>query len=352
MKALEDEMFTWIRTNRNKCRFNLTNSGFSEPDLELFGINVSYEDYRLEMKEAPEIFTESISSIYKVRKENVVTTCGGTGGIFIANAYMKEKVSKIYVPPIEYMPMFLTPRSLGMPLTFKTPNREDFLSEKNFLFEFTNPNNPTGRSLDQRAINEMIGLAEENDSYLYSDETFRPFSMEENPGTLFNGSERVMVSNTMTKFFGLGNLRAGWLIAEENTANELNNVKDLVTAEISNYSMWIAAQALANRKRFISFARQIIEKNMRTLKEFLTTHTELKSDLADSSSIAYLKYRKGSDSVEFSRKLLQDTGILVVPGRYFNDENGFRICMTSDPSNFEEAMDVLNNYLNNTKSFD
>jgi Aspartate/tyrosine/aromatic aminotransferase len=115
--------------------------------------------------------------------------------------------------------------------------------------------------------------------------------------------------------------------------------------------MWIAAQALANRKRFISFARQIIEKNIRILKEFLATHTELESDLADSSPIAYLKYRKGPGCVEFSRKLLQDTGILVVPGRYFNDENGFRICMTSDPSNFEEAMDLLNDYLNSTKIF-
>ncbi|MCW6168613.1 MAG: pyridoxal phosphate-dependent aminotransferase [Thermoplasmatales archaeon] len=352
MKALEDEMFTWIRTNRKQCRFNLTNSGFSEPDLERFGINTSYEDYRSEMRETPEVFTESVASVYKVHKENVVTTCGGTGGIFIANAYLREKVSKVYVPPIEYMPMFLTPRSLGMPLIFKAPNREDFLSEKNFLFEFTNPNNPTGKSFDQRVINEMISLVEENDSYLYSDETFRPFSMEENPGTLFSGSKRIIVSNTMTKFFGLGNLRVGWMIAEEDVASELNNVKDIVTAEISNYSMWIAAQAIRNRKRFISFAKTIIEKNMQILKEFLALHTELKSDLPDSSSIAYLRYTKGPDSLEFAKKLLQDTGILIVPGRYFNDENGFRICMTSDPDNFKEAMDMLDSYLNDTKNLD
>ncbi len=344
MKAFEDKMFAWIRENRGRCQFNLTNSGFSEPRLTDFGINTSYDDYVKEMKDAPEMFTEEIAKVYGVNSKNIIATCGGTGGIFLANAYLKEKVSTVYVPPVEYMPMFLTPQSMDIPVKFKIPDSDDIKSEKNLAFELTNPNNPTGLFLSDSKVKEIVYELEDHGGFVYADETFRHFTMDENPGTIFNHSNSIIVSNTMTKFYGLGSLRVGWMIGDEEVINEINNLRDMVTAEISNYSLWIAAQAIRNRNKFIRFARETLEENRRTLNGFLLDHPELESNLPEINSVAYIKYRWKIDSEEFSKDLLRKTGVLVVPGKYFHDENGFRVCLTSEPCVFTEALEKLSKY--------
>jgi len=344
MKALEDEMFGWIRKNRDQCAFNLTNSGFPEPDLTKFGINTEYRDYMREMKEIPEMFREEVARIYHIGTENVMATCGGTGAIFLANAYFRDKTSTVYVPPLEYMPMFLTPQSMDMSVIFRLPEYSDMKKEP-ILFEFTNPNNPTGLRIDDSRIGEIMQEMDETGGFIYADETFRHFSLAENPGTIFNSSGNIIVSNTMTKFYGIGNLRIGWMIANEDIIRDLSNLKDIVTAEVSSYSLWIAVQILRNRGKFIQFAGGILKKNMSTLARFIHENPRLECDTPEISSIAYIRYDSKIESVMLSTDLLKKTGVLVVPGKYFHGENGFRVCMTSKPDVFAEAMERISRYL-------
>jgi hypothetical protein len=63
MKVLDIDIFTWIRENIGNCRYNFVGSGFDEPFLENFGINLSYEDYRKEAKEVTAIFNGTVAEI-------------------------------------------------------------------------------------------------------------------------------------------------------------------------------------------------------------------------------------------------------------------------------------------------
>lgn len=341
MKPLEVDIFTWIRKNLKACRYNFVGSGFNEPLLEKFGINLSYEDFRKEMHDDPQLFNRTVAEIYGVDEKNVISTAGGTGGIFLVNSYLKEKVGRLFIPVPEYEPMYRVPESLGVPVDFHKPSMDEIRSSASPGLEFTNPNNPKGTMMEKNYMDSILEEAEHDRLTVYSDETFRPFSMENPPGSIFNGSENVIVSNTMTKFYGLGSFRVGWIVAAERTAQDIRRIRDLVTAENAGYSLWIASQALKNRSKFQEFAKPLLDKNRKILREFVESHSGLTWSNPEFGSIAYIEYKGKMASLELAKKAMEREKILIVPGEYFNHNHGFRVCYTCDTEMLIEGLEKL-----------
>ena len=52
-------------------------------------------------------------------------------------------------------------------------------------------------------------------------------------GSIFDGNENVIVSNTMTKFYGLGSFRVGWIVAAERTAQDIKRLSTTVSSLFS-----------------------------------------------------------------------------------------------------------------------
>ncbi len=340
-KPLEIDIFSWIRGNLKECRYNFVGSGFNEPLLEKFGINLSYEDYRKEAHDVQSIFNGTVAEIYRVNENNVISTAGGTGGIFLVNAYLREKVKRLFIPVPEYEPMYRVPESLGIHVDFQKPSVDEIRRSEFPGLEFTNPNNPRGTMMESSYMDSILEEADQNHLTIYSDETFRPFSMENPPGSIFDGNENVIVSNTMTKFYGLGSFRVGWIVAAERTAQDIKRIKDLVTADNAGYSLWIASQVLRNRKRFQEFAKPLLDKNRSILREFVESHRGMTWSNPEYGSIAYIEYSGRMNSLDLARKAMEQEKVLIVPGEYFNHSHGFRICYTCSSEMLSEGLEKL-----------
>ena len=345
MKALNVDIFTWIRKNMTACRYNLIGSGFNEPVLEKFGIDLSYDSYRKQSREAPSIFNRTVADMYRVEEENVISTAGGTGGIFLANSYLKEKVKKLFIPVPEYEPMYRVPEALGIPVDYRRPSIEELKRSADSGFEFTNPNNPKGTMIENDYLHSLIEEAEKGHLKIYSDETFRAFSNESPPGSIFNGNENVIVSNTMTKFYGLGSFRVGWIVAAGKVADDLRRIRDLVTAENPGYSLWVASQVLKNRKKFQEYAKPLLDRNRSILKEFVESRNDLTWSNPEFGSIAYIEYKGKTSSLDIAKMAMEQEKVLIVPGEYFNHSHGFRICYTCSPDILKEGLEKLGKVL-------
>ncbi|WP_393971286.1 aminotransferase class I/II-fold pyridoxal phosphate-dependent enzyme [Oxyplasma meridianum] len=341
MKDLNVDIFTWIRKNIASCRYNLVGSGFNEPVLEKFGIDLSYDSYRKDSKDAPSMFKRAVADLYGLEEENVISTAGGTGGIFLANAYLQGRVKKMFIPAPEYEPMYRVPESLGIKVDYRTPSIDEIRKSEDSGFEFTNPNNPKGTMIDKDYLNSILEEADQGTLKIYSDETFRAFSNENPPGSIFNGNENVIVSNTMTKFYGLGSFRVGWIAAGGKVSQEIGRIKDLVTAENSGYSLWVASQALKNRKKFQEYARPLLDKNRSILKEFVESRNDLTWINPEFGSIAYIEYKGKTSSLDIAKKAMEMEKVLIVPGEYFNHNHGFRICYTCTSDVLKEGLEKL-----------
>jgi len=340
MRPANDRLFSWILGLGPKARYNLTSSGLGEPDLRAMGIDTSFERFAAE-RDHEQIFAKEVASLYHVEPQNIVPTNGGSEAIFLVYSVLGAGRTAL-VPLPNYGPMFNVPKALGMEVgaTLSTTAKA-----KETIFGLTDPNNPTGLSLDEEAV-ETITRPSQHGSPVFINETYREFTFPEAPRTHFARAENIVVCSTMTKFYGLGRLRVGWVIADKATAQKILYAKWAVSGHDSEYSLWIAAQVLKKRKRFVERARLIRSRNISLVRKFIE-ETGLPVELG-AAPFCLVRYGRGPSSVEFATALFEKTGVLVSPGDFFGAPRAFRLCFTAEEEALRAGLGELSGYLRRT----
>lgn len=309
------------------------------------GVQTSFEDFAAEKDEHERIFAEEVARLYGAEPENVTLTSGGSEAIFLAYSVFGP-AGRAAVPLPNYPPMFTVPRSLGMKV-------EGSLTAKSWargsMFGLTDPNNPTGRSLDEGAADTLIDSAKGSNAIVYINETYMEFTFQGRPRTHFGRAGNVVTSSTMTKFFGLGRFRVGWILSDRHKARQLLYAKWAVSGHDSAYSLWIATQVLRNRPKFVERARQICSRNVKLVRRFLEQTKGVSAELGVAPF--YLVHYKGKpDSVSLAHRVLDRTGVLVAPGDFFGAPGAFRLCFTTDEGTLKAGLAALSEFFNERSS--
>ncbi len=334
----EDKLFSWVLELVPKARYNLTSSGLSEPSLSTMGINTSYQDYGPSKNDhyREQEFAEAVAGLYRVESENVVPTAGASESIFLTYSTLGTDRRAI-VPLPNYPAMFTVPRALGMSVS---ENLASIRSGK-AIVGVTDPNNPTGEPVGTSISN----LAPGRDAQIFVNETYKEFSFPSPPATWFGKIPGVVVCNTMTKFYGLGRLRVGWVIADKHSARKLVYAKWAVSGHDSEYSLWIATQVLKNRQKFVDRARKLLSANRRLVQRFLSETGCVSAEMG-ATPFCLVTYKKGPASVTIAKELFDKTGVLVTPGAFFGAPKAFRLCYTADEKTLELGLQKLSEFLN------
>jgi aspartate/methionine/tyrosine aminotransferase len=344
LRPVRDELFDWILSLGPTSKYNLTASGLSEPDLRAMGIDTSFEKFAAENDEHERIFAEEVARLYGVEPENVMLTNGGSEAIFLAYSVL-GRGGRAAVPLPNYPPMFTVPRSLGMKVQ-ASPAAKAWASGS--MFGLTDPNNPTGRILDESAVETLVDSAKSG-SVIYINETYREFTFPGSPRTYFGQANNIVTSNTMTKFFGLGRLRVGWILADERKARQLLYAKWAVSGHDSSYSLWITTQVLKRRFKFVERARQIYSRNVKLVRRFLEETKGVSAELG-AAPFCLVHYKGRPDSVAFAREVLDKTGVLIAPGDFFGAPRAFRLCFTTDEGTLKRGLGALSEFFKKRSS--
>ena len=339
MRPARDELFDWILSLGPTSKYNLTSSGLPEPDLKAMGVNTSFERFRAEKPPHERAFAEEVARLYKVEHENVVITNGASEAIFLAYSALGEG-AKALVPLPNYPPMFTVPGALGMEV------KNSFRSTAGFgraMLGLTDPNNPTGKRLDA-VVYGLAGAAKGTLTAVVN-ETNREFTFEGGPRTHFRQGGNTVTANTMTKFYGLGRLRVGWILAGEGEARRLLYAKWAVSGHDSEYSLWLAVQVLRRREAFVRRARRICAANRDLVRRFLKRTEGVSAELGP-APFCLVAYRRGLGSVALARRFLKEAGVLVAPGDFFGAPKTFRLCFTADEGTLQGGLEALSDFFN------
>jgi len=325
-------LLEWIQKYRDSCKYNLSNSGLSFPNLEEFGINTNFNDF-LDVKDnAEKLFKKTVADLYNVKEENVLVTVGGSEGIFIASYFLKEKFRDLFVPVPEYEPIFLVPQMLGMNVHL------DYLENfKSGVVSSSLPNNPTG--------SDSILDYMDNIEFYYFDETFRDFSFDNKPKSIFQEYKNGVVSNTMTKFYGLSDLRVGWIISEKENIDEMRKIRNLLTINASSYSLWLAWQVLNNREKFVERAKRILTQNKKIFNEYMEDIDGIDYTI-ENVPFVFVKV-ENKNTLDLAKIAAENYSILIAPGEFFGSRNSLRVCITSEGKTFEKSMKKLREFFEN-----
>jgi aspartate/methionine/tyrosine aminotransferase len=305
------------------------------------GVDTSFERFAAEKDDHERLFAEEVATLYKVEPYNIIPTSGASEAIFLVYSALGDD-GRAVVPLPNYGPMFNVPTSLGMEVRSTLSTAP---ATKTTIFGLTDPNNPTGRSLDADAVEILMTSSRGKGRTVFVNETYREFTFPGSPRTHFGYAGNVVACSTMTKFYGLGRLRVGWIMADRNTARRLSYAKWAVSGHDSEYSLWIATQVLRKRQRFVERARGIHSRNIELARRFLAETEGVSAELG-AAPFCLVRYRKGAGSVELAKALLDKTGVLVAPGDYFGARRAFRLCFTSEEGTLRPGLDELSRFVN------
>ncbi|OWP56776.1 MAG: hypothetical protein B2I17_04085 [Thermoplasmatales archaeon B_DKE] len=336
------KLYDWLMEGMPRTKYNLSQSGMSQTDISKIGINTDFQEYASANIDGELLFRKTVAKLHSVKEENVVSTIGGSQAIFIAASLMSMNNEAISIPVPEYEPMFSVPEMLGVQVNKVGWHYFPGKISSNSSFMISDPNNPRGIRYSREIIEQIAEHVAGNNTHALIDEAFMDFSYEK-PQKI-NVSEGVMYSNTFSKFYGLGFMRTGYVISDEETIGKINHLKSLFTGGNSSYILWIAAQILQKRDFFFNQARKLVETNRKIVSDF-AEETGLKSEVKEGvTPYCLMEHRARVKSADLCRQVLEKTGVLISSGEYFGSVNSFRLCFTPESAHLEEALDLLRSF--------
>lgn len=211
------------------------------------------------------------------------------------------------------------------------------------LVVVTNPNNPTGAVLGERAMRHIAARADAVGAWILSDEVYLGAEREDRTTPSFWGAaERVIVVNGLSKAYGLPGLRLGWSVAPPALAAALWSRKDYMTIGPGAMSDALATLALRPdvRGRILERTRGIIRANWQVLADWYgTVGGEFTARPPDAGAISYARYRSDINSSELAERLRRDQDVLVVPGDQFEMDRFLRFGFGPPRPDLEAALE-------------
>lgn len=193
-----------------------------------------------------------------------------------------------------------------------------------------NPDNPTGTILNIEDRRAIVEAASRHGAWIIADEVYQ--GAEHNgvltPSFWNEDYDRVIVTNGLSKAYGLPGLRLGWIVAPPHIAERLWAYRDYTTIAPGMLSDRIAQRALEpeTRRRILSRTRSIITNNFEIVTEWINQHSDiLKLEPPQAGAIALIEYDLALDSEALVDELRRECSVLLVPGAHFGLDKFLRL---------------------------
>jgi aspartate/methionine/tyrosine aminotransferase len=341
----------WAKT-RPKVKYDLALSGilnlpFAEleatiDDLDLNGDN-SY-GYRP--------LVEALAAHSQVSPESVVTISGGTSmANHLAMAAALEYGDEVLIEEPTYEPLLALAEYFGaqvkrFPRSFENGYRIDVealetqLTPQTRLIVLTNLHNPSSVMVDDETLGRIGELARTVGGRVLVDEVYLEAMFEKAPRSAVHLGPEFIATTSLTKGYGLSGLRCGWILAEPDMAQRMRLLHDVFGAVGPQPSERLSVVALAKLPKFVARAKQILEANRTVLNDFLDTREDLQVIRSETGTTSFPRLLKGRVA-ELSDSLHRKYETAIVPGRFFESPQHFRIGMCAEPELFKEGVKRL-----------
>jgi len=326
---------TWAK-HHHGFAYNLASSGVADPPVELIGFRQEDLDISGEHVEGWPPLLERIAARYGVPPERVVLAQGTSMANHLVCALLLEPGDNVLVEAPCYEPLHALPRYFHAEVRFFRRRPEDayridaeavvrLADSRTRLIICSNLHNPTGKLAPRDDLEALGRLAEARGFHVLVDEVYLEWLHEASEATAARLGPRFITTRSLTKAYGLDALRAGWIIAGEETARRIRRLVDLFYVFMPHPAERMAARALDRARDLMAVLKPRVERNRGLVADFVAAHSELSWTPPDGGTVAFIRLERGSVD-ELARKLAElDTA--VAPGRFFGAPDCFRVGM-------------------------
>lgn len=349
--------------------FNLATSGIMGYPLSELPVTIDQLEINGPTGYGYEPLIERLAAKNKVAPRCVVYINGGTSlANNVAIAGTTENGDHVLAESPGYELLDTTARFLGLEVGHFERRPEDGfrldpreigrrITPRTRLIIITNLHNPSGVLAGNDTLRQIGDIARNSGARVLVDEVYldmafeagspsradfaRDGVLERTPPSSFHLDPKTfVVTNSLTKAYGLSGLRCGWILAEPELAERFWRINDLYAASPVHAAELISVIALDNLAKIAARAKGLLEKNRALLNRFFDSCADLEVVRPEFGTVAFPRLRRGTAEKLFT--VLRDKyEATVVPGKFFGASQHFRIGVGGDTEMTREALDRL-----------
>jgi len=184
--------------------------------------------------------------------------------------------------------------------------------------------NPSSAFADEPTLRAIGEIAKHAGARVLVDEVYLDAAFEKEPRSAFHWGPEFVITNSLTKVYGLSGLRCGWVLAEPELARRMWLLNDLFGVNQAHPAERISTIALRNFEPIRKWSRELLARNRQLLNEFLATRNDLDVRPLDFGTVVFPRLLSGpvDKFCELFREKYDGT---VVPGSFFEMPDHFRL---------------------------
>ncbi len=301
-----------------------------------------------------------------VTSDDILVTNGISEGLDMVISSIVEEGDEVLLPGPYYPPYASYVRLHGgIPVEFavdminSTPDIDDIRSKitsKTVAICLISPNNPTGVVFNEKALKELVDVANENDLYIICDEIYDQIVYDEK----FVGIGKVASNSPVILLNGFSkvHLMTGWRIGyiAFNNSPQLEQIREalpkLARVRIcSNLPVQHAAiESLRGPQEYISEFVSELKKRRDLMVKRLNSMPGLSCSNPKGAFYAFpkIEHNKYDSDKEFVLELLNSKGVLTVHGSGFGTKYGsdhFRLVFLPNLESLASSLDKIEEFV-------
>lgn len=344
----------WARAEAWGTPWCLTQSGMPAPDPALF-LRAGLPDLGPPGAEALPALEARLAQLFGTDPARVIVTPGASGAMLLSALGFFPGARVVTEVP-SYEPFRALPARFAADTRVVTRRAADGFrlpleevagalagARPGHVFLST-PHNPTGNVLDDDELREVARLAERAGGILVSNEVYMEFARPAERRHAFALAPNALSIGNLTKAYGLGALRIGWIVLGEALAERRRELLDL------SYLGWVdpptaalraALSALDSLETLLRPLRAFEAESRPLLERWLAESEVVEGFLGPLGLSAFPRVLGVGDTHALRRHLVDTEQVNVVPGEFFGLPGHVRVGYAVPPATLSEALERL-----------
>jgi len=311
---------------------------------------------------------DAIANNYKqkfnvdVSPEQIIITSGTSPAMLLVCMALLDQGDQVIMSNPHYAcyPNFI--RAVGGDPDFVYTNKDNgFLmkaeavsskiNEKTKAILINSPSNPTGQIIPVHEMKELVKSA--GAVPIISDEIYQGLVYEDEDHTILEFTENAFVLNGFSKLYAMTGWRLGYLVAPVKHMRTLQKMQQNFFISTNSFVQKAGIAALTGPQEHVKEMVKIYDKRrLYLLERIRDIGFEVKCEPKGAYYILADARKFGEDSLELSRRILDDIGVAVTPGIDFGKgaEGHLRFSYANSLENIKEGMDRIADYFAEKKS--
>lgn len=343
----------WARRFYGRVRFDLATSGIpSVPAAELGAPDAAAVD----VADGWARLRQAIARYNAVPAEEAVAALGTTHAIWLAYASLASPGDDVVVEAPAYEPLVRIAEGMGLHVVHfdrdpaagyaLDPGRIGrAMTPRTRAVVVTNLHNPTGMRAGDDALRAAAEVAASRGAALVVDEVYAPFDGLVDERGVFGGSARRLAPNvvavsSLTKCYGLGPQRIGWLLAAKDVVARADDavtascgMLPLGHAHLGLHAFGRIAMLAARTRALLAGKRERVARWVEA--QGLTWHAPAEG------LFGMVRVPGAGDLTPLIEAAAREREVLVAAGSFFGVPDGFRLAWSAPADRLEEGLGRL-----------